>query len=66
MVKNLVSSVSVAASVDVLSAVVVSLVSELGDEQAVKPKVTLNIADNNKGDFREFSMALILEMIGLS
>jgi|TARA_R110000737_G_scaffold78704_1_gene110329 hypothetical protein len=60
MVKNLVSSLSVAA----LSADAVSLPSELGDEHAVRPNAALNIADKSNGDFKELSIEFILEVIG--
>tara|TARA_R110002074_G_scaffold291760_1_gene463477 strand:- start:1354 stop:1587 length:234 start_codon:yes stop_codon:yes gene_type:complete len=59
MVKNLVSSLSVAA----LSADAVSLPSELGDEHAVRPNAALNIADKSNGDFKELSIEFILEVV---
>ena len=64
MVKNLVSSVSAAAvSVVALSAAALSLLSELGDEQAVRPSVALSIADKINGDFTELSIEFILEVV---
>ena len=64
MVKNFVSSVSdEALSVSALSVAAVSLPSELGDEHAAKPSVTLSIADNSNGDFRELIIEFILEMV---
>ena len=55
MVTNLVSSLSVPAapSVAVPSAAALSVLSELGDEHAVRPKMALSIADKINGDFRE-------------
>ena len=65
MVRNLVSSLSAAVSVAALSVAVLSVLSELGDEHAVRPKVALNIADKSNGDFRELSIEFILEIIEL-
>jgi hypothetical protein len=48
-----------------LSVAVLSVLSELGDEHAVSPKVALNIADKSNGDFREWSIEFILEIIDL-